>query len=96
MSRAFVKEDNEGATPRYSLPPLDDPSYPLASARALLLGAHNGDIASAEEATGHPWGDPRLVKPMQVLWADAQDRGDDRTEVLAARFLKAAGTPVDD
>ena len=96
MSRAFVKEDSDDAAPRYTLPPRDDPSFPLAAARTLLAGANNGDTIGAEEATGHPWGDPRLCKPMQVLWEDAIERGDDRTEVLAARYLRAAGVELDD
>ncbi|MEZ4455070.1 MAG: hypothetical protein R2882_00775 [Gemmatimonadales bacterium] len=95
MSRAFVKEDSDGAAPRYSLPPRDDPAFSLAAARALLTGANNGDTASAEEATGHPWGDRRLVAEVRQLHAEAIDRGDDRAEVLAARFLRAAGEDVD-
>lgn len=91
MSRAFVKEDGDDAAPRYSLPPGDDAGFPRAAARALLIGANNGDTASAEEATGHLWGDPALIGPMRQLLAEAIERGDDRTEVLAERFLRAAG-----
>ena len=96
MSRAFVKEDNEGAAPRYPLPPRDDPGFPLAAARALLEGANRGDTASAEEATGFPWGDTRLVASIRQLLAEAIERGDDRTEMLAERYLRAAGAPVDE
>jgi hypothetical protein len=91
MSRAFVKEDGDGPPPRYSLPAPDDPGFPLAAARALLTGANNGDTGRAEEATGHLWGDPLLVAPMRQLLALAIERGDDRTEVLIGRFLRAAG-----
>ena len=91
MSRAFVNEDSDGPPPRYSLPPSDDPGFPLAAARALLAGANQGDTASAEEATGLPWGDPRLIGPMRQLLAEAVEAGHDRIEVLAERFLKAAG-----
>lgn len=91
MSRAFVKEDGSEPPPRYSLPPPSHPGYPLAAARALLQGADVGDSASAEEATGYRWGDPRLVKEADALRREAEARGDERTEVLARRFLRAAG-----
>ena len=91
MSRAFVKEDSDGAAPRYQLPPPDDPGFPLAAARALLTGANQGDTSSAEEATGHTWGDTRLIVPMQRILGEAVAQGNDRIEVLAERFLKAAG-----
>lgn len=93
MSRAFVNEDNDGAPPRYSLPAPEDPGYPLAAARALLQGADQGDTTSAEEATGHLWGDPRLIGPVNQLLAEALERDDERMETLAARFLRAAGQP---
>lgn len=96
MSRAFVKEDSDGAEPRYSLPARDDPGYPIAAARALLEGANRGNTQSAEEATGYPWGDHRLVPEIQRLRAEAIQRGDDRVETLADRFLKAAGVALDD
>lgn len=91
MSRAFVKEDSDGAAPRYSLPPSDDPGFPMAAARALLAGANQGDTASAEEATGIPWGDRRLIASMRALLGEATDRDDDRTATLAERYLRAAG-----
>lgn len=96
MSRAFVKEDSDGAPERYPLPPRDDPGFPLAAAGALLDGANRGDTASAEDATGYLWGDPRLADQVRQLRAEALHRGDDRREVLADRFLRAAGIPVDD
>lgn len=95
MSRAFVNEDSDGAPPRYSLPAADDPGFPLAAAQALLQGANQGDTVSAEEATGHPWGDPRLIAPITQLLAEAVERGDDRTETLAERYLRAAGVVLD-
>lgn len=91
MSRAFVKEDSDGAAPRYSLPQRDDPGFPLAAARALMTGANNGDTASAEEATGFAWGDPRLVDHVRRLLREAEERDDDRMVTLAERFLRAAG-----
>lgn len=94
MSRAFVKEDSDGAAPRYQLPPRDDPGYPLAAARALLKGANQGDTASAEEATGIPWGDPRLVEEIRRVLGEATDRNEDRMITLAARYLRAAGLDV--
>ena len=96
MSRAFVNEDSDGAAPRYPLPPRDDPTFPMAAARALLAGANAGDTQSAEEATGHTWGDPRLIPSVRLLLAEAIERGDDRGEVLAARYLRAAGVPDDE
>lgn len=91
MSRAFTKEDNDAPPPRYLLPPREDPGFPLAAARALLAGANQGDTSSAEEATGHTWGDTRLIVPMQRILGEAVEQGNDRIEVLAQRFLKAAG-----
>jgi hypothetical protein len=91
VSRAFVKEDSDGAAPRYSLPPRDHSGFLLAAARALLAGANQGDTGSAEEATGIPWGDPRLVPAMRTLLGEATERDDDRTVTLVARYLKAAG-----
>lgn len=96
MSRAFVKEDSDGAEPRYSLPAPDDPGYPIAAARALLAGANAGDTASAESATGYVWGDPRLIDELRQLRLEAIERGDDRSEVLTERYLRAAGIEVED
>lgn len=91
MSRAFVKEEGDTPPPRYTLPSRDDPGYPLAAARALLLGADRGDSASAEEATGYRFGDERLVAEIERLRQDAIAQGDDRMETLADRFLRRAG-----
>ncbi len=94
MSRAFVKEDSDGAAPRYPLPPPDDPGFPLASARALLQAANRAETPSAEEATGYTWGDPRLVREIRRLRLEAIDEQDDRMETLADRFLGVAGQPI--
>lgn len=93
MSRAFVKDDAEGPDPRvrYPLPPRDDPAFDEAAARALLQGANQGDSFGAEEATGYAWGDARLVPIMTRLRDEAIERGDDRMETLAERYLRAAG-----
>lgn len=90
MSRAFVKEDGGEPPPRYALPARDDPSYPMAAARALLSGADRGDSASAEDATGFRFGDPRLVDQVRQIREEAVARGDDRIETLSDRFLRAA------
>ncbi len=95
MSRAFVKEDSEGAAPRYPLPPAADPGFPLASARALLQAANRAETPSAEEATGYTWGDPRLVAEIRRLRQEAIDEKNDRMETLSERFLRTAGLPID-
>jgi len=94
MSRAFVKEDDAEPVRRYPLPAKDDPQFPLAAARALLDGANVGDSLGAEVATGCRWGDPALVDAVRQLRAEAIERHDDRGEVLADRFLRAAGAEV--
>jgi hypothetical protein len=92
MSRAFINEDASGSPdPRYSLPPRDDPGYSAAAARALLAGAHVGDSASAEAATGYVFGDPSLVEEVRAILAEARAGGDERLEQLADRFLRRAG-----
>jgi len=97
VSRAFVNEDGpEGPAPVYTLPARDDPSYPLAAARALIAGANAGDTAIAESVTGYFWGDPALRAEMNQLVDEAADRGDDRMDQLARRFLRAAGAPRED
>jgi hypothetical protein len=90
MSRAFVNEDADGAVPRrdYHLPPRDDPAYDAAAARALLEAARIGETASAEQATGYFWGEPRLAPFVRNMLQDAEKSGDDRLEQLARRFLK--------
>lgn len=95
MSRAFVSEDREGPDPRhrFPLPPRDDPGFALAAARVLLQGAHEGDSAAAEEATGHLFGDPALVPEVRELLREAEGSGHDRMAQLAERFLRRAGAP---
>lgn len=98
MSRAFVSEDQDGPSPqlRYPLPPPDDPGFEEAAARALLDGANLGDSIGAEEATGYLFGDPRLVPQVTLLLEQARGEGNDRYEQLAERFLRKAGSDVDD
>lgn len=89
MSRAFVNEDAGGAAPRrnYGLPPRDDPDYDRAAAAALLEAARAGETASAEEASGYYWGEPRLHPYVRAIRDRAEREGDDRLEQLAERFL---------
>jgi hypothetical protein len=90
MSRAFVNEDADAgeAPPRFALPSPDDPSFDSAAARALLQGAHLGDTASAEAATGYYWGEPKLRPWVERILAEARQDGDERLEQLAERFLR--------
>ena len=90
MSRAFVKEDagSGEALPRFPLPSRDDPAFDAAAARALLQGAHLGDTASAEAATGYFRGDPNLRPWVERILAEARQDGDERLEQLAERFLR--------
>lgn len=89
MSRAFVNEDADGAPRRdYHLPDRDDPDYDRVAARVLLEAARVGETASAEDATGYRWGEPRLAKHVKTLLAAAEREGDDRLEQLARRFLR--------
>lgn len=90
MSRAFVNEDAGSGGPRrdYHLPERDDPGFDAAAASALLEGARAGDTASAEEATGYRWGDPRLASHVQRILRTAESDGDERLEQLARRFLR--------
>jgi hypothetical protein len=97
MSRAFVSEDQGGPSPRqrFPLPPPGDPEYDAAAARALIQGAHEGDSAAAEEATGYRFGEPALVPHVRLILQRARDEGNDRLEQLAERFLSRAGIEVD-
>jgi hypothetical protein len=90
MSRAFVNEDAGSGGPRkdYHLPDRDDPTFDAVAARALLEGARAGDTASAEEATGYRWGEPRLASHVRRILRTAESEGDDRLEQLARRFLR--------
>jgi hypothetical protein len=90
MSRAFVNEDAAGGRPqrRYPLPERDDPGYDAAAASTLLEAARDGDTASAEEATGYYWGEPRLHPHVRRILARAEADGDERLAQLASRFLR--------
>jgi hypothetical protein len=93
MSRAFVNEDaSSDPGPRFNLPDPDSPYYAEAAAWALIQGADLGDSPSAERATGYRWGDPALVRQVQKIRREAQERGEERVAQLANRFLAAAGT----
>lgn len=90
MSRAFVKEDAGSGSPvkRYILPSRDDPSFDAAAAELLLEAARDGDTASAEQATGYYWGEPKLRDFVRRILVRAEQSGDDRLEQLARRFLR--------
>ena len=90
MSRAFVNEDagSGGPLKRYLLPPRDDPSFDAAAAELLLEAARDGDTASAEQATGYYWGEPKLRDHVRRILGRAEKSGDDRLEQLARRFLR--------
>jgi hypothetical protein len=97
MSRAFVNEDQGGPEPRhrFPLPPREDPGFDDAAARALLQGAHQGDSAAAEEATGYQFGEPKLVPYVRGILEQARKDRNDRLEQLAERFLRKAGVEVE-
>lgn len=90
MSRAFVHEDSgtSGPRKRYILPSRDDPGYDAAAATLLLEAARAGETASAEEATGYYWGEPRLHSHVRSVLARAEAEGDERLAQLAARFIR--------
>lgn len=90
MSRAFVNEDAGGSGPRrdYHLPERDDPDFDRVAARVLLEAARAGETASAEDATGYRWGEPRLAPHVRRILIEAETEGDDRLEQLARRFLR--------
>jgi len=90
MSRAFVNEDADAGVPKrdYHLPERDDPAFDAAAAKAMLEAARAGETASAEQATGYFWGEPRLAPFVRDILRDAEAAGDDRLEQLARRFLK--------
>ena len=90
MSRAFVRDDDvpEPPRPAYLLPDRADPGFDAAAAAALLEGARIGDTASAEEATGYRWGEPRLRRHVERLRDAAMARDDERLEQVAERFLR--------
>ena len=84
-----MKEDADAPGPRrnYGLPPRDDPGFDAAAADALLEGARAGETASAEQATGYYWGEPKLRPYVERLLERARSAGDERLEQLAKRFL---------
>ena len=90
MSRAFVNEDAGSSGPRkdYHLPERDDPALDAVAASVLLEAARDGDTASAEEATGYRWGDPKLASHVKRIMREAEASGDDRLEQVARRFLR--------
>ena len=90
MSRAFVNEDAGTSGPRrdYHLPERDDPAYDRVAARVLLEAARSGETASAEDATGYRWGEPRLAPHVRRILGEAEAQNDDRLEQLARRFLR--------
>ncbi|HEV8497787.1 MAG TPA: hypothetical protein VGQ56_13030 [Gemmatimonadaceae bacterium] len=90
MSRAFVNEDAGSGSPvkRYILPSRDDPQFDAAAADLLLEAARDGDTASAEQATGYYWGEPKLRDFVRRILVRAEQSGDDRLEQLARRFLR--------
>jgi hypothetical protein len=90
MSRAFVNEDTGGGglPKRYDLPARDDPGFDAAAAEVLLEAARDGDTASAEQATGYYWGEPKLRDHVRRILVRAERTGDDRLEQLARRFLR--------
>jgi hypothetical protein len=90
MSRAFVNEDS-GSRPsgrRFVLPSRTDPAFDAAAARAILDAAREGDTASAEEATGYYWGEPRLAPHVERILATARAERDERLVQLAERWLR--------
>lgn len=90
MSRAFINEDagNQGVPRRdYGLPPRGHPDFDAAAAAALLEAARVGETASAEQATGYYWGEPRLRDHVKRILERARAEGDERLEQVAERFL---------
>lgn len=97
MSRAFVNEDAASEPPRrFALPPVGDAGYGAAAAFALLEAAADGDMRSAEDATGYRWGAPELRDHVQRLLDKELERPlaqqDDRLITVAKRFLRASRT----
>ena len=66
----------------------DDPSFDATAAELLLEAARDGDTASAEQATGYYWGEPKLRDFVRRILVRAEQSGDDRLEQLARRFLR--------
>lgn len=89
MSRAFVKEDAEGPEHIYTLPDRDDPGFDEAAAWTLIEGWNQGDTRGAERATGYEWGEPKLRPHVERILAVSVERGNERFEQLARRFLRS-------
>ena len=90
MSRAFIKEGaDDPRVPRrhYGLPPRGAPDFDARAAETLLEAARAGETASAEQATGYYWGEPKLRPHVRRILAQARAAGDERLEQLAERFL---------
>src|SRR5207245_1889706 len=89
VSRAVIKEDGGNEAPRrnYGVPAKGDPDVDRAAADALLEAARAGETASAEQATGYYWGEPRLREHVRRILDRARAAGDERLEQLAERFL---------
>ena len=89
MSRAFVKEDHDEVPSRYELPSRSDPGFDQAAAWALLEGANRADSLGAEAATGYRGGEAKLRSHVERILEYARQKGDERLEQLAERFLRA-------
>ena len=95
MSRAFVKDDDDGYQPPvfFGLPAREDPSFDAAAALVLLEGARDGVTEQAEAATGYRWGDPQLKPHVRKLLAkeeaQAEEAQDRRFILMARRYLRA-------
>lgn len=91
MSRAFVNEDHEPPrrTGRYELPPEGAADYAARVARMMLEAARVSEISDFELATGIAWGDPRFAAEVEAVRDEAERSGDDRLELVAARYLRA-------
>jgi hypothetical protein len=92
MSRAFVNEDHEPPrkTGRYELPDAAAPDFAARVARMMLEAARVSEIADFELATGISWADPRFVAEVTAIRDEAERAGDDRLELVASRYLRAA------
>ena len=92
MSRAFVNEDHEPPrrTGRYELPGADAPDFAMRVARLVLEAARVSEISDFELATGIAWGDARFAAEVAAIRDEAERSGDDRLELVASRYLRAA------
>ncbi len=72
----------------YALPERDDPDYDRAAARALLDAACVNETQLAERATGYYWGEPKLRRFVEDVRQEAEAKGNDRLEQVAARYLR--------